>query len=90
MDSGSPALPDGADYVVTRATEHILAARGLAQPANAFADALAEFGASHQIELTDLGVIAIRRPTATMQEITTGRTAAELLAKLRAERDGAS
>jgi len=59
-------------------------------PDSAFADALAEFGASHQIELTDLGVIAVRRPTATVQEITTGRTPAELLAKLRAERDGAS
>jgi hypothetical protein len=40
--------------------------------------------------MTELGVIAVRRPTATVQEITTGRTAAELLAKLRAERDGAS
>jgi hypothetical protein len=90
MDSASPALPEGADAAADRATEHMLTARSLRWPDNALADALAEFGASHQIELTDLGVIAVRRPTATVQEITTGRTAAELLAKLRAERDGAS
>jgi hypothetical protein len=86
MDSASAALPEGAGAAATYATER---ARGLTWPDNAFADALAEFGASHQIELTDLGVIAMRRPTATLQKITTGRTPAELLAKLRAEPDGA-
>ncbi len=90
MDPGSQALPEGADPAAGRATEHTLAARSPRWPDNAFADALAGFGASHQIEVTDLGVIAVRRPTATAQEITTGRTAAELLGKLRGERDGAS
>ncbi len=52
--------------------------------------ALEEFGASHQIEVCEGCIAAVRRPTSTVQEITTGRTAGELLAKLRAERDGAS
>ena len=32
--------------------------------------------------------MAVRRPTPTVQEITTGRTTEQLLAKLRAERNG--
>jgi hypothetical protein len=89
MDPVSRALPEGSGAAADRATERVLAARSLRWPDNAFAEALAEFGASHQIEVTELGVIAVRRPTATAQEITTGRTGAELLAKLRAERDAA-
>jgi hypothetical protein len=52
------------------------------------ADVMAEFGETHQIEMTPDCVVAVRRPTPTVQEITTGRTAGQLLAKLRAERDG--
>ena len=51
------------------------------------AAALAEFGSSHQIEQAGHCIVAIRRPTPSAQEITTGRTVTELLAKLRAERD---
>lgn len=50
--------------------------------------ALAEFGSSHQIEQAEHCIVAIKRPTPSAQEITTGRTVTELLAKLRAERDG--
>jgi hypothetical protein len=57
---------------------------------NALGTVLEEFGASHQIEVTGSCVIAVRRPTPTVQEITAGGTPEELLTKLRAERDGAS
>ena len=52
------------------------------------AGALAEFGSSHQIEQAEHCIVAIKRPSPSAQEITTGRTVTELLAKLRAERDG--
>ena len=52
------------------------------------AAALAEFGCSHQIEQAEHCIVAIKRPTPSAQEITTGRTVTELLAKLRAEQDG--
>src|SRR5512135_2742413 len=52
------------------------------------ADLQEEFGATHQITIEKLCLVAIRRPQPTVQEVTTGRTPADLLAKLRAERDG--
>ena len=55
---------------------------------NALGTVLEEFGASHQIEVTCSCLIAVRRPTPTVQEITAGRTPEELLTKLRAERNG--
>lgn len=51
------------------------------------ADVMAEFGETHEIEMMPNCVVAVRRPTPTVQEITTGRTAEQLLAKLRAERN---
>jgi hypothetical protein len=60
------------------------------QGSTALADALAEFGGEYQIEAAEFCYVAVRRPTATRQEVITGRTPRELLAKLRSERDGAS
>lgn len=58
--------------------------------APSLADLQEEFGPTHQITVEELCLVAIRRPHPTVQEVTTGRTPADLLAKLRAERDGAS
>ena len=52
------------------------------------ADALEEFGATHQLHVDEFCIVAVRRPTPQSQEVTTGRTVAELLAKLRAEQHG--
>ncbi len=51
------------------------------------ADALEEFGATHQLHVEEFCIVAVRRPTPQSQEVTTGRTIAELLAKLRTEQD---
>jgi hypothetical protein len=64
-------------------------AQGLpARPEPGIADVLTEFGETHQIEFAEFCVVAVRRPTPSQQEVTTGRNLTELLAKLRAERDG--
>jgi hypothetical protein len=52
------------------------------------AGALEEFGATHQLHVDEFCIVAVRRPTPQSQEVTTGRTIVELLAKLRAEQDG--
>jgi hypothetical protein len=49
-------------------------------------DVLARYGDEWQIETNDLGLIAVRRPTPTAQEIVTGRDASELATKLAAEK----
>jgi hypothetical protein len=64
------------------------AARTVHEALPGLAEVMAEFGDTHQIEMTPDCVVAVRRPTPTLQEITTGRTVEQLLAKLRAERDG--
>ena len=51
------------------------------------ADALEEFGATHQLHVNEFCIVAVRRPTPQSQEVTTGRTVAELLTKLRTEKD---
>jgi hypothetical protein len=52
------------------------------------AGTLEEFGATHQLHVDEFRIVAVRRPTPQSQEITTGRTVAELLTKLRVEQDG--
>lgn len=64
------------------------AARTVHEALPSLADVMAEFGETHEIEMTPDCVVAVRRPTPTVQEITTGRTTEHLLAKLRAERNG--
>jgi hypothetical protein len=64
------------------------AARTVHRQLPTFAQLLSEFGEQYQIETTAECVVAVRRPTPTAQEITTGRSAEEVLGKLRAERDG--
>ena len=64
------------------------AARTVHEALPTVADVRAEFGETHQIEITPDCVVAVRRPTPTVREITTGRTVEQLLAKLRVERDG--
>jgi hypothetical protein len=80
--------PASLDGKLARAAEGVFATPFRGGPETALADALEEFGASHQIEAAEFCYVAVRRPTATRQEVTTGRTPEELLAKLRAERDG--
>ena len=54
------------------------------------AETLAAFGATHQIEIADDCIVAVRRPTPSgpVLDVTTGRTVAELVRKLTAERNG--
>ena len=52
------------------------------------ADALEEFGATHQLHVDEFCIVAVRRPTPQSQEVATGRTVAELLTKLRTEQEG--
>ena len=59
-------------------------------PEPTLADVMAEFGGEHQITVEEFCIVAVQRPHPTVQVVTIGRTAAELLAKLRAERDGTS
>jgi hypothetical protein len=66
------------------------AARSIHEALPALNAVMAEFGQDYQIEMTPDCIVAVKRPTPTVQEITTGRTPEELLAKLRTERDGTS
>jgi hypothetical protein len=66
----------------------VAAARTVPQAHPSLGEVMAEFGETHEIEMTPDCVVAVRRPTPTVQEITTGRTTEQLLAKLRAERNG--
>jgi len=59
-------------------------------PEPTLADVMAAFGDTHQITVEEFCILAIRRPSPTVQVVTIGRTAGELLAKLRAGRDGTS
>ena len=45
---------------------------------------MAAFGDTHQITVAEFCIVAVRRPSPTVQVVTIGRTAGELLAKLRA------
>ena len=90
MEPASPALPDDPGGRPGGPFAHIEAISSSPTAVNALGTVLEEFGASHQIEVTGSCVIAVRRPTPTVQEITASRTPEELLIKLRAERDGAS
>jgi hypothetical protein len=49
------------------------------------ADVMAEFGVTWQIHAAEFCYVAVRRPTATSQEIVTSETLDQLAAKLRAE-----
>jgi hypothetical protein len=51
------------------------------------AAALEEFGATWQVHEAQFCYVAVRRPTATSQEIMVGQTLDQLVEKLRAERD---
>ncbi len=53
--------------------------------AAALSDVLGEYGERWQIEAAEFCYVAVRRPTATRQEIVTGRDLDELAAKLAAE-----
>jgi hypothetical protein len=50
-------------------------------------DVLAEFGAIWQVHAAQFCYVAVRRPTATSQEIVVGQSLDQLVEKLRAERD---
>jgi len=78
------------DGELARAAEGMFATPFRGGLESALADALEEFGQTHQITVEEFCVVAVKRPTPTVQVITIGRTAEELLAKLQAERDGTS
>jgi hypothetical protein len=59
-------------------------------PEPTLADVIAAFGDTHQITVEEFCIVAVRRPSPTVQVVTIGRTAGELLAKLRAGQDGTS
>ena len=59
-------------------------------PEPTLADVMAAFGDTHQITVEEFCIVAVRRPSPTVQVVTIGRTAGELLSKLRAGRDGTS
>jgi hypothetical protein len=56
-----------------------------ATPSLSFAAVLEEFGVSWQIHCDEFAYVAVRRPTATSQEVLVGRTLDQLVEKLRAE-----
>ena len=64
------------------------AAADFMDPGPTLAEALHEFGETHQITAEEFCFVAVRHPLPTALEVTTGTTVAELLAKLRKERDG--
>lgn len=68
------------DKALAAAAENLAASRG-----PTLADVLHEFGATHQIHAAEFCFVAVRRPEPSVQEVTVGRTPAELLGKLRQE-----
>jgi hypothetical protein len=86
----APSSPNSAAARLVRGAAGISVPPRLPSPENVLGTVLEEFGEDYQVTVEEFCVVAVRRPTPTVQVITIGRTAEELLAKLRAERDGAS